>query len=553
MARTKNLNVPRLIAGVNVMTLPLSPLEGFVMSRIDGVAPVHLLADLTALDEAEVARIVARLVELGAAEWVRESVHLPRASAYPPARTPSAPFDVPSALRERRGDFGSADTMPAMPAMSASEPPEGSESAPASVQSESAPASALASIPDSAQSESALGSESGPASARSESAPASARSESARSESANDADELDLDPERRAQIDALHGTLDQLDHYRVLGVERDATRAEVREAYFRLSKVFHPDTMFRKRLGPYKARMEAVFSRLTEAYEVLGKKRARQEYDRYLALQDQTREVEDVLEQAAEPVEPEPVVEPPAVAPLREPDLEAIARRRALRAKSLRRAAGASAVARRRESSSPPSEPALPDRAEVLRSLTRSLKTSASHTGGVDPAQRHVESARRAEEAGDLAEAARELRSAVSLAPDRADLRAEHARVDARLMASLSHTYEEQALYEQRHGKWAAAAISWRKVFSGRPDDARAAREAARALVEAEGDLHRAQRLAQRAVELSPDDVLNLRVLGRVYLAAGLRLNARRVLQRAATLDPSDEMVETLLRSLGRD
>ena len=46
--------------------------------------------------------------------------------------------------------------------------------------------------------------------------------------------------------------------------------------------------------------------------------------------------------------------------------------------------------------------------------------------------------------------ARRELRLAVSLAPERADLRAEHARVDACLLASLAHTYEEQALYEQR-------------------------------------------------------------------------------------------------------
>ncbi|MCZ7687560.1 MAG: hypothetical protein M5U28_56000 [Sandaracinaceae bacterium] len=44
----------------------------------------------------------------------------------------------------------------------------------------------------------------------------------------------------------------------------------------------------------------------------------------------------------------------------------------------------------------------------------------------------------------------------------------------------------------------------------------------------------------------------NLRALGRVYIAAGLALNARRVLQRAAALDPSDEMVENLLRDLNR-
>ena len=39
-------------------------------------------------------------------------------------------------------------------------------------------------------------------------------------------------------------------------------------------------------------------------------------------------------------------------------------------------------------------------------------------------------------------------------------------------------------------------------------------------------------------------------MLGKVYIAAGLKLNARRVLQAAAKMDPSNEMVENLLRDL---
>src|SRR5262249_3120693 len=58
----------------------------------------------------------------------------------------------------------------------------------------------------------------------------------------------------------------------------------VRAAYFELSRTFHPDTMFRKNLGSYKQKMEAVFRKLTEAYETLGKKRTRDAYDEYLGL-----------------------------------------------------------------------------------------------------------------------------------------------------------------------------------------------------------------------------------------------------------------------------
>ena len=68
-----NTRVPRLVAGVDLTKLPLSPLEGFVLSRIDGLANVVVLTDLTNLDENEVVRFVARLIELGAVEWAREA------------------------------------------------------------------------------------------------------------------------------------------------------------------------------------------------------------------------------------------------------------------------------------------------------------------------------------------------------------------------------------------------------------------------------------------------------------------------------------------------
>lgn len=619
------VRVPRLMAGVDLTKLPLSPLEGFVLSRIDGVAPLAVLADLTNLDEEQVGRIVERLIELGAAEWVRESVSLPRATGRAATGTPTKPFSVPESLRappaaklnvprpirpstrppeapptyqqaetpEERVDptrrsvypgavprashtgtlhppgeledlelIGEADTLPPPPP-------------PAPVADELIPEEPL--LPE-------------------EPEPLAAQEE-------REEEELDLDDARRRRIDDLFVALDLLDHYQVLGVARGAKREDVRTAYFTLSKVFHPDTMFRKRLGSYKAKMEAIFKRLTEAYEVLGKKRAREEYDRYLELSDRTRQVEDALDPdvgateqrelawaaaqseaglappappaiAVEPIAPapEPVApDPTAPAPLapepvtsaRAPSPEAQARARELMAKKLRSAVRASEAGRARGApGEPPPEPVVVDKAvvdkavvdkgQVLRDLASSLKSSAAHTGGLDPAHRHVLSARRAEQAGDLAEAARELRLALATAPERQDLATEHARVSALLAASLSATYEERARYEQRHGKWAAAAISWAKVFEGRPEDSRAARLAAEALVEAKGDLHRAKALAQRAAELAPDDVRGLRTLARVYQAAGLKLNARRVLERAAALDPKDEMVENLLRELSR-
>jgi tetratricopeptide (TPR) repeat protein len=173
-------------------------------------------------------------------------------------------------------------------------------------------------------------------------------------------------------------------------------------------------------------------------------------------------------------------------------------------------------------------------------------------TGGAafDLATRKLREALDAERAGDLIGAVNALCVAVNCAPEREELARELARVRANLAASLADTYAQQAVLEEQMGKWAAAALSWARVCEGRPNDAAPHRRTAEALVRAQGDLHRARDYALRAVEIDPSDHRAHLALARVYIAAGLRRNARRELETAARLDPTDETVKNLLRDL---
>jgi len=65
----------------------------------------------------------------------------------------------------------------------------------------------------------------------------------------------------------------QQDHYRVLGVPRTATAAEIKKAYRALAKRYHPD-------GKGKTRSEE-FVLVREAYDVLSDPERRRKYDRY--------------------------------------------------------------------------------------------------------------------------------------------------------------------------------------------------------------------------------------------------------------------------------
>ena len=68
-------------------------------------------------------------------------------------------------------------------------------------------------------------------------------------------------------------------HFEVLGLERASTEAQVKEAYFRLARRFHPDVHHDPALADLRDKIEAIFVRLGEAYEVLRNPRIRAKYE----------------------------------------------------------------------------------------------------------------------------------------------------------------------------------------------------------------------------------------------------------------------------------
>lgn len=94
----------------------------------------------------------------------------------------------------------------------------------------------------------------------------------------------DLTATERADIDGMSMLLEGGTLYELLKVPDDADRRSVRDAYFRLSKQFHPDAFYGRNLGPYRERLDTIFRALTSAYDVLSNKNQRAEYDRSIGL-----------------------------------------------------------------------------------------------------------------------------------------------------------------------------------------------------------------------------------------------------------------------------
>ncbi len=67
--------------------------------------------------------------------------------------------------------------------------------------------------------------------------------------------------------------MDYKDYYRIMGVDKHATAKEIKAAYRKLARQYHPD------VNPGNKQAEAKFKEINEAYEVLGDEGKRKKFD----------------------------------------------------------------------------------------------------------------------------------------------------------------------------------------------------------------------------------------------------------------------------------
>jgi tetratricopeptide (TPR) repeat protein len=411
-------------------------------------------------------------------------------------------------------------------------------------------------------------------------APSSAAAQAAGEALPYDPAELDepveLEPDRRRRVLDLYYRLDELTYYELLGIGTDAEKKQIKSAYYAVAPDFHPDKYFRRQLGSYKSKIEAIFGRITLAHDVLTSPQKRAEYDDYLvqthknratsAVLDQTKQdvaailaaveraaAQAVAAQATQPAAPQttartpdrgqrPVVALPPQAAQSPQDV--LRQRREALARKLTGGGPRRPAAPAPYQSSPEMDAMVAERtAEALRQR-QEIAVAEAKTAQVN---RYVEAGRAALESQDYAGAANSYRIAASLAPDDAGVQTACNAALQAVAVALADGYWKQAVYEESQERWAEAALSYSKVCTGKPDSAQAHERVAYTTLKSSANARRAVEFARRAIELDPKKPEFRVTLARTYAAAGLEKSAQSELDRALELAPKDARVQALV------
>jgi curved DNA-binding protein CbpA len=100
-----------------------------------------------------------------------------------------------------------------------------------------------------------------------------------------------MDPGFVIEVEALAGALDQLDYFGVLKLPQGAGHAEIKAAYYRESRAFHPDRFAAYPDPAVRELVGRIYRRVNEAYTVLRDDKRRAKYLQDITGPDRARKL----------------------------------------------------------------------------------------------------------------------------------------------------------------------------------------------------------------------------------------------------------------------
>jgi curved DNA-binding protein CbpA len=312
----------------------------------------------------------------------------------------------------------------------------------------------------------------------------------------------DLSRDEQQRILEFEASLDR-PYYALLGIETNADTRAIKRAYFKLSREFHPDRHFGRQLGGFAQRLETIFMKIVEAYELLSDPATRVEIDRSMS-------------QAPPPESPpEPVCD----------------------------AAGQTAAT---------PEPPLDTKRAALDRLRRHFRIPEEILAERRfKAKQFHQSAMTSSHRGKWKEAGASVRLAIAFDPWNDEYKRSFAEVQARVH-QVRATELLTAADASLDGKSQQDAMRmYEEALSYRPCDPEINSKAASLALDLR-DFDAAREYAEAACNAQPTCAEHYRILGKILRHMGLREKAREALNQSLTIAPGDVETKSELSALMR-
>jgi len=305
-------------------------------------------------------------------------------------------------------------------------------------------------------------------------------------------EEVDLDLETKKRVLQLYYSLERLNYYQLLGVDRRADAKTIKKAYFEASRLYHPDSYFRKNLGSFKQKIEAIFKRISQAYEDLSNAQKRELYDRTLPYEPTAEEKEEEERRRRQAQEEE-----------------------RLREERRRRLMRLNPMARRR--------------AQV----------------GI-----HIEDARKYQKEGNEVQAGNSARLALALDPENKEAKEILQAVEPKAARVRAEREYRRGKAEEELGRLPEALRWYRLSLQSYYDDPRVLERAARLMLEEKTDLRDAAQMCRRLIQLEPENHQAHLVLAKIFYQQNMYRNALRELNLYLDKNPLDEGAANLRKEI---
>jgi curved DNA-binding protein CbpA len=312
----------------------------------------------------------------------------------------------------------------------------------------------------------------------------------------------DLSREEQQRILEFEASLDR-PYYALLGVEASADTRAIKRAYFKLSREFHPDRHFGRKLGSFAQRFETIFMKIVEAYELLSDPATRAEIERSMSQ-----------------------APPPDVPPESTAGAEGPAGAEAATPADKKRAA----LDRLRRHFRIPEE--------VL--VERRFRAKQFHQSAMVSSRR-----------GNWKEAGASIRLAIAFDPWSDDYKRSFAEVQAQV-----HQVRAAELLKEADASLDAKAQQdamrmYEEALSYRPCDPEINAKAASLALDL-GEFDSAREYAEAAIDAQPDCAAHHRNLGVILRRMGLREKSREALNKSLSIAPDDVETKSELVALMR-